>query len=151
MAALTRHEFVLDNGNKFYIRRYEAFLAIKILGEVQKRFLVAFTSLMEANDKSLGAEAQERNMMKAIESVSRSLDGDSMVALIKLVLNPEYVTVIIGEETPNKLDEGLLNRSIDSIYDVIALVFEVLKVNYTELFTRGKTLIGAAQIAVAQP
>ena len=34
-----RVEFVLDNGNKFYIRRYDAFLSLRILGEVQKRFL----------------------------------------------------------------------------------------------------------------
>jgi hypothetical protein len=144
-----RHEFTLDNGNKFYIRRYDAFLALRVLGEVQKKFLVAFTSLMEANDKTLSEEAKERNLFKAIDSVSKSLDGDNIVALVKQVLNPEFVAVSIGGEPPEKLDEGMLNRSTDSLYDVIAVVFQVLKLNYTELFTRGRTLIGAEQSSTA--
>src|SRR5580765_7619390 len=144
-----RHEFKLENGNTFYIRRFDAFLALRVLGEVQKKFLVAFTSLMEANDKSIGQEAQERNLFKAIDNVSKSLDGDSIVALVKQVLNPEFVSVVIEGEPPEKLDEGMLNRATDSLYDVIALVFEVLKVNYTELFTRGRTLIGEAQTSTA--
>ena len=39
--AVTRNEFTLENGNKFYIRRYDAFLSLRVLGEVQKKFLVA--------------------------------------------------------------------------------------------------------------
>jgi hypothetical protein len=144
-----RHEFALENGNKFYIRRFDAFLALRVLGEVQKKFLVAFTSLMEANDKTIGQEAQERNLFKAIDNISKSLDGDSLIALVKQVLNPEFVSVSIGGEPPEKLDEGMLNRSIDSVYDVVAIVFEVLKVNYTELFTRGRTLIGQEQSPTA--
>jgi hypothetical protein len=144
-----RHEFALGNGNKFYIRRFDAFLALRVLGEVQKKFLVAFTSLVEANDKSLSEEAKERNLFKAIDNISRSLDGDSLIALVKQVLNPEFVSVSIGGEPPEKLDEGMLNRSIDSVYDVVAIVFEVLKVNYNELFTRGRTLIGQEQSPMA--
>jgi Phage tail assembly chaperone protein, TAC len=144
-----RHEFALENGNKFYIRRFDAFLALRVLGEVQKKFLVAFTSLMEANDKTIGQEAQERNLFKAIDNISKSLDGDSLIALVKQVLNPEFVSVSIGGEPPEKLDEGMLNRSIDSVYDVVAIVFEVLKVNYNELFTRGRTLIGQEQSPMA--
>ena len=144
-----RHEFKLDNGNVFYIRRFDAFLALRVLGEVQKKFLVAFTSLMEANDKTLSEEAKERNLFKAIDNVSKSLDGDSIVALVKQVLNPEFVSVVVEGEPPEKLDEGMFNRATDSLYDVVSLVFEVLKVNYTELFTRGRTLIGAEQSSTA--
>jgi Phage tail assembly chaperone protein, TAC len=140
--AVTRHEFSLQNGNKFYIRKYDAFLSLRVLGEVQKKFLVALTSLMEAQDASLSEEAKERNLFKAIDSISKSLDGDSIVALVKQVLNPEFISASIEGEPPEKLDEGMLNRSTDSLFDVLSIVFEVLKVNYTELFTRGRTLIG---------
>ena len=143
MVATNRFEFTLDNKNKFYIRRYDAFLSLRVLGEVQKKFLVALTSLMEANDRNLSEEAKERNLFKAIDSVSKSLDGDSIVELVKQVLNPEFVSVSIEGEPPEKLDEGMLNRATDNLFDVLSLVFEVLKVNYTELFTRGRTLIGA--------
>jgi len=115
----------------------------------KRSFLVAFTSLIEANDKSLSEEAKERNLFKAIDNISRSLDGDSLIALVKQVLNPEFVSVSIGGKPPEKLDEGMLNRSIDSVYDVVAIVFEVLNVNYKELFTRGRTLIGQEQSPTA--
>ena len=139
-----RAQFKIANGNVFFIRRYDAFLSLRILGEVQKKFLVAFTSLMEARDEAAGQEAQERNLFKAIDNVSKSLDGDSMVALVKLVLNPEFVSVKVPNEDPEKLDEGMLNRTTDSLFDVVSLVVAVLKENYTELFTQGKTLIGKA-------
>jgi len=140
--AQTRHEFILENGNKFYIRKYDPFLALRILGEVQKKFLVAVTSLMEAQDATLSQEDKERNLFKAIDHISKSLDGDSIVSLVKQVLNSEFISVSIEGEPPEKLDEGMLNRSTDNLFDVVSIVFEVLKVNYTELFTRGRTLIG---------
>jgi hypothetical protein len=149
MAATNRFEFSLDNGNKFYIRRYDAFLSLKVLGEVQKKFLVALSSLMEAKDDTLEEEEKDRKLFRAIDTISKSLDGDSIVALVKLVLNPEFVSVVIEGEPPEKLDEGMLNRSTDSLFDVVSLVFEVLKINYSELFTRGKTLIGVEQSSTA--
>ena len=101
---------------------------------------------MEAQDATLSEEAKERNLFKAIDLVSKSLDGDLIVGLVKQVLNPEFVSVSIEGEPPEKLDEGMLNRATDNLFDVISIVFEVLKVNYTELFTRGRTLIGAETI-----
>jgi Phage tail assembly chaperone protein, TAC len=144
-----RSEFQLENGNKFYIRRYDAFLSLRILGEVQKKFLSPLASFMEAQDKSLGEEVQMRNMFDALEKISRSLDGESLVDLTKKVLNPEYISVSYQGEPAEQLNEGMLNRVTDSVYDVILLVIEVLKVNYSELFTRGRTLIGTAQGATA--
>jgi hypothetical protein len=141
-ADIKRTEFVLENGNKFFIRRYDAFLSLKVLGEVQKRFLAPVASLLESRDSVNGASDQ--NFSLAIDKLSRSLDGDSLVELTKRVLHPEFVTVVIDNEPPEKLDEGLLNRSTDSIYDVVALVVKVLEVNYKELFMRGKNLIGEA-------
>jgi hypothetical protein len=119
------------------------------LGEVQKKFLVALSSLMEAKDDTLEEEEKDRKLFRAIDTISKSLDGDSIVALVKLVLNPEFVSVVIEGEPPEKLDEGMLNRSTDSLFDVVSLVFEVLKINYSELFTRGKTLIGVEQSSTA--
>jgi len=144
MAADTKRvEFVLDNGNKFYIRRYDAFLSLKILGEVQKRFLSSFAAITEARDSNNSAETQERNFSAAVEKLSKSLDGDSLVDLVKRVLHADYVTVVIDGDAPEKIDEGLLNRATDGVYDVVSLVFKVLEVNYKELFTRGKNLIGS--------
>jgi len=137
-----RIEFVLDNGNKFYIRRYDAFLSLKILGEVQKRFLAPVAALLESREavNENGHDA----FGSAVEKLSRSLDGDGLVELVKRVLHPDYISVVIDGDAPEKIDEGLLNRSVDGVYDIVALVVKILEVNYKELFTRGKNLIGEA-------
>jgi hypothetical protein len=145
----SRHEFVLENGTKFYIRRYDVFLAMKILGDVQKRFMTPFALFMESNDQKLSQEIRDRNLMAAIQQFSHNIDGDSLIQIAKTVLNAEYVSVSVGGNPPEKLTENVLNMATDSVVDVVALVMEVLKVNYEELFTRGKTLIGQAQAPVA--
>jgi hypothetical protein len=142
MAGPTRHEFVLDNGNKFYIRRYDAFLSLKILGDIQKRFLAPFVQMIETRGEQSNGED---HFGQAVDKLSRNLEGDALIDLVRKVLHPDYVTVVIDDEEPEKLDEGLLNRSIHDVSDIIALVVEVLKYNYTELFTRGRTLIGQAR------
>jgi tail assembly chaperone len=139
--APTRHEFKLDNGNKFYIRRYDAFLSLKILGEVQKRFLGPLAAIMEARDATTDSD----QFTKAVDQISKGLDGDSLVALAKTVLNSDYISVVIDDDDPKRLDEGSLNLATDGIFDVVSVIFEVLRYNYSELFTRGRTLIGRAQ------
>jgi hypothetical protein len=140
--AVARHEFVLDNGNKFYIRRYDAFLSLKILGEIQKRFLAPFVQMLETRDQQAnGAD----HFGEAVDKLSRNLDGDLLIDLVKKVCHPDFVTIAIEGQEPEKFDEGLLNLAIVDISDVIALVVEVLKYNYTSLFMKGRTLIGQAR------
>lgn len=140
----SRHEFVIENGTKFYIRRYDVFLAMRILGDVQKRFMTPFALFIESNDQKLSQEIRDRNLMASIQQFSTNIDGESLIQIAKTVLNPEYVSVSVGGNPPEKLTENVLNMATDSVVDVVALVLEVLKVNYEELFTRGKTLIGQA-------
>jgi hypothetical protein len=137
----SRHEYVLENGNRFYIRRYDPFISLRILGEVQKRFLGPLSAIMEAKD----SKEDDTAFQAAIEKISKSLDGDILVDLTKKVLDPNFVSVVIDNGQPARLDEGQLNQAVDGIYDVVALVFEVLRYNYSDLFTRGRTLIGQVQ------
>ena len=138
---VSRHEFKLENGNKFYVRRFDAFLSLKVLGEVQKKFLAPLAAIMEARD----AEANSEALNTAVNQISKGLDGDSLVELVKKVLNPDFVSVVIDNSEPSRLDEGALNLAIDGVYDVVYIVYEVLRYNYADLFTRGRTLIGQGQ------
>ena len=140
-----RFEFELDNGNKFYIRRFDPFLSLEILGEVQKKFLPPLAALLEANDTNQDDGARIDSAMKAVEMISANLDGKSLIILVKAVLNREYVSVSIQADPPVQLDEAALNRSTDDVFDVIKLVVEVLRYNYEKLFTQGRTLIGLDQ------
>jgi len=143
--ATGRHEFELDNGNKFYIRRYEPFLSLEVLGEVQKRFLPPMAALMEANDANQTDASRVDAAFKAIEMISKGLDGKSLVAMVKLVLDKDYVSVVIQGDPPVQLDEPAMNRAVDDVSDVIMLVVEVLRYNYEKVFTRGRSLIGPEQ------
>ena len=140
-----RHEFELDNGNKFYIRRYDPFLSLEVLGEVQRKFLPPLAALMEARDDTNTSEDKIENAMKAVEMISRTLDGKSLIALVKTVLNKDYISVSIQADPPIQLDEGSLNRACDDVFDTIKLVIEVLRYNYEKLFTQGRSLIGMDQ------
>lgn len=142
--AAAREEFVLDNGNKFYIRRYDPFLSLKILGEVQKKFLMPIAALMEAAQGGENTADMEK-ILGAVEKVSANLDGDSLVALCKTVLNGNFISVSIDGDAAIMLDEGALNLATDNIFDVVSLIVKVLEVNYKELFMRSRTLIGQAQ------
>jgi hypothetical protein len=141
-AAVPRREFVLDNGNKFLIRRYNPFLSLEILGELQKRFLGPFVQLIESRDRPANGED---HFSQAMDKLSRNLDGASLVDLVKKVCHPDYVTVVVQGQEPEKFDEGMLNLAINDVSDVILLVKEVLVYNYTDLFTKGRTLIGQAR------
>jgi hypothetical protein len=144
-----RHEFELDNGSKFYIRRYEPFLSLTILGEVQRKFLPPMASLMEANDQKNTDEERTKSAMQAMETISKNLDGKSLVDLTKLVLNREYISVSIQGDAPRQLDEGAINLACEDVSEVIELVLEVLRFNYERLFTQGRNLIGRASPQVA--
>lgn len=149
MAEVKRFEFAIPNGNKFYIRRYEPFLALEILGTVQKGFLQPIVTFIESQDKSMGDEARMQNLSAALDHLSKSLDGKSLVELAKQVLRPDYVSVVIEGDPPERCEENVLNKAVDDVSDIVSLVIEVLKVNYTKLFTRGRTLIGQAQESMA--
>ena len=145
----SRHEFELDNGNKFYIRRFDPFLSLEVLGEVQRKFLPPLASLLEANDEGQDQDARMEAAMKAVEKISQTLDGKSLIALVKTVLNSDYVAVSIQADPPIRLDEAALNRACDDVFDVIKLVVEVLRYNYEKLFTQGRSLIGRASSSQA--
>jgi len=136
-----RHEYKI-NGNTFYLRRYDPFLSLQILGEVQKKFLPPLASLLEANDAGQEETARISAAMDAVEKVSKTLDGNSLVSLVKLVLNQDYISVSIDGAEPRRLDEGALNLSCEDVADVISLVVEMMRYNYERLFTQGRTLIG---------
>lgn len=141
-----RQEFVLDNGTKFYIRRFDAFLALKVLGDIQKKFLGPIAQVViDMNTQGLTDDQRAKTIQESLQTISTNLDGASLIELARKVLNPEFISVSIDNEPAEKLEEHLLNRATDSVFDVIALVVAVVRFNYDEVFTRGPSLFGMAQ------
>lgn len=149
MAAPSRIEFKLNDHATFYIRKYEPFLALEILGDLQTKFLSPLAAFLEGNDQDVSQETRMKYITDGIERLSRTLDGKSLVAISRTVLNGEYVTVVIDNDPPEKLSENLLNRSVDNVGEVFVLLAEVLKVNFAEVFTLAMSRIGGVREQVA--
>jgi hypothetical protein len=144
----TRHEHSLGNGSKFYIRRFEPFLATRIFGDLQRKILAPLVSVIEANDSSLSEEQRERNARIAIESLSENLNGRALEDVARMLLNPDYISVSVDGRPPERADEGMLNQAVDGMADLLELTIEVVVVNYKDLFTRGGTLFSRLKDAM---
>jgi hypothetical protein len=140
--AITRKEFTIGR-SVYYVRKYEPFLALKILGDLQRRFLGPMATFMESRPDE---EMNIGLMIKGIGSISASLDGDTLVNIAKRVLDPEYISVAIEGEPAEKLTDNMLNRAVDSVADVIELLAYVLKENYENVFTLATTHIGPGRM-----
>lgn len=132
-------------GHTYFIRRFEPFLALRIFGTLQKSFLASALHLLDVRDAQDEKDAVAA-LAKAVSETSAKMDGDSLVALAKLLIQAEYVSVRMADETNvRKLDEGMINLAMGGADDLILLCVEVVKVNYANFAMRVGDLIGKAQ------
>ena len=145
MAVSSRKQFKLNDSATFYIRKYEPFLSLEILGDLQTKFLSPMAALLEGNDSNSNEDVKMKHIFDGIERLSKTLDGKSLVQLSKMVLNGDYISVEINNEPAERLTENLVNRSIENVGELFELILEVLKLNYTEVFTLAMSRIGAVR------
>jgi hypothetical protein len=145
-----RKEFHLNDHATFFIRKYEPFLALEILGELQTKFLAPLAAFMESADDNVTSDAKSKYILDGIERLSKNLTGKELVHMAKMLLNGEYISVTIDNEPPDKLSEHLLNRAVEDVSELAELVIEVIKENFANVFTRGQTLIGKGRSNIVQ-
>ncbi len=139
--------------NTYHVRKFEPFLALEVLGELQKHLMGPLTRIIEAAQgdainggassvsMTVGADTL-KGMMDGIDKLSAGLDGKTLVALAKLVLNPEYVAVQIEGGEAEKLTQAAVNRAFEDIGEMGQLIVEVVKINYEGFMRRSIALIG---------
>jgi hypothetical protein len=158
-----RRTEVVIGDNTYHVLRYEPFLALEVLGELQKHVLGPITRIIEgANAPPAAAPAQPdddtasltapasspvsaaamRGVMDGIDKLSANLDGKTLVRLAKLVLNPEYIAVSIGTEPARKLTSDTVNLAFADVGEMAQLIVEVVKINYEDFIRRSLNLIG---------
>ncbi len=138
-----RVECALDSGT-FYIRKFPPLEALSVLGTLQKSLLSPLLTALKARsengqmDMNLGAQA--------ITELSQNMDGPALVKMAKLLLNPEYISVLLpGANDPVRLTEGPMNIALPDVSDLLLLCVEVVKVNYSGFGQRAQSLIGEAR------
>ena len=133
------------NGVTVYIKKFDPFLAIAIAGDLQRFVLGPAGALFSFADKKPGIDMSDFSIERAIEKLSAGLDGDTLVRLTRKLINPDYISLQFGEmDKPVKATEGNINLAFldDPFGGLIQLVTEIVKVNYTDFFTRAQTLFG---------
>jgi hypothetical protein len=149
--AATRKEYHLNARATFWIMKYEPFLSVEILGDLQVKFLGPLAAFMESGDSDASPQEKSKYIMEGIDKLSKNLTGADLVSLSRLVLNGDYISVSVDNEPAEKLTDNMLNRAIDDVSEMIELVLEVVKVNYQNVFTLGLARIGRGTLNTAKP
>lgn len=127
-------------GNVFYIRQFDPFRAIGVLGELQKvisPILGGLAGAVSKNgiDKDIADLSVVAGALQEIfESLPEHLDGDKLQSLSKKLLNKDFIGVSVGGEgKPVMLDAGAINEVFTGCpYDMLRLMYEVAKANYAD-------------------
>jgi hypothetical protein len=135
---VTRQE-VQIGANTFYIRRFDAFLALEILGDLQQRLLGPVLAVVDAKE-----ESQTGAFMAGLEKLSTSMDGKTLRALADRLLDPEFVSVSIDGKDAVKLSGTAKLTAFTSAADVVELCVASIRFNYADFIERWRPLISSA-------
>ena len=122
----------------FYIHRFPPFMAMRVLGELNKVVGPVMGGAAKGLQNIEGAgenlEALSPVLGSALQNLMMS-DGDVMEHVLRLVLNEEYVSVStngtkndLAHLTEEKINEVFEGRPID----MIMLAVKVVRVNYLD-------------------
>ena len=137
-----RHKVELGD-NVFYIRRFEGFTALEILGDLQKQFAGPFLASLDGKQSATKEEAHA-SFMGALAKLSASIDGKTLRDLAKRLLDPECVSVSINGAEPRKLDATMMGLALTGAADILQLCWEIITYNFAEVIARINSPIGPA-------
>ena len=159
---MSRHEFPLK-GHTFFIARMDAFSALGTLAELQKALVSPLLSGSDAKalrDGAAAANAGEEAgqglaldaILAGLANLSSRLGKDETLRLVRMLLDPECISVILsGRTEPDKLRDQLVLQAGLTAPDLLALCTEVVKVNYEDFLGVLAPLISKANFLMAKP
>lgn len=122
----------------FYIHRFPPFMAMRVLGELNKVVGPVMGGAAKGLQNIEGAGENLEALSTVLGSTLQNLmmiDGDVMEHVLRLVLNEEYVSVStngtkndLAHLTEEKINEVFEGRPID----MIMLAVKVVRVNYLD-------------------
>lgn len=142
MSEIDRKEVPIGE-SVFYIRRFPPFIALEMLGDLQKQFA---GPLLAALDGKEGASEEENRaaLMAGFSKLSASMDGKTLRALAQRLLDKECISVSINGAEPRKLDDAAVALSMRTSADVLQLCWAVITHNWAEVLSRLASPTGPA-------
>lgn len=141
----------------FYIHRFNAFKAMRVLGDVQKVILPVIGGAMkglgsaspdaDTTDMTVVAGAAQEIFM----TLPERLDGERLESLARTLIMGENVAVSIGGNSRQSwLNESLVNQVfVGRSFDMLALMWHVFNHNYMD-FSMLSSVPAGVQGALAE-
>ena len=127
----------------FYVQAFNPFGAIKILGDLQN----IIAPIMGGVVGQQGEEGENAKLGISVEAICKGLhdyvDGDNLLRVIKMLINPDFISVSIEGGQPKRLTDDLVNLVFAGrTQGLFELCYEVIKINYDGFFTIFGDLFG---------
>lgn len=119
----------------FTVRKFDAFEALAVFGDLQSRFLGPLTGVLQGSEASA---------VSALEKVSRDLDGTALVQLARQLIRFDHLSVSLDGEAASKLDEGKLNLVLgdEPLAGLSMLIEAIVKENFAGFLQQWAARIG---------
>ena len=115
----------------FSIRRFDPFLAMRVLGELQKLLVPAIGGAIDNVDDAaqLGGA-----IGGALLKIAEVVDGDKLEKAVKILLDSNYIAVSkTGQKDFQRLDNGAVTAIFTGRpFDMLALCGKIFSVNFTD-------------------
>lgn len=144
---------VFIGDNKFYVQNIPPFKALKVLGDLQKLVSPIIAEVGDSvtgveglmNKDSMSYDVMGKVMKGAFTSLYKYVDGDALERTLKMLLDSQYVAVEInGKPTP--LNEQAVAQVFNgNIMEMLELAWQVVQINYSDVFTMAATHFGSLQ------
>lgn len=132
----------------FAIRQFNPFLAMRVLGELQKLLVPAIGGALDgANEDMTDIAAMGGAVGGALLKMAEIVDGDKLEKAAKLLLDSNYISVSeSGKKDFSRLDEGNVTAIFTGRpFDMIALCCKVFAVNFLDFSKSSSVPTGVRQ------
>ena len=124
----------------FYVQAFNPFGAIKILGDLQNIIAPIMGGVV-------GQQGNDVKFDMSVEAICKGLhdyvDGDNLLRVMKMLINPDFISVSIEGGQPKRLTDDLVNLVFEGrTQGLFELCYEVIKINYNGFFTIFGNLFG---------
>lgn len=126
-----------DKNVEFRFTRFPPFESLELLGDLQRVLLPAAISTAPLTGlEELPSVELSGMLMDSAEALGRNLDGKTLQALVKRVLDMECILVNMDGKDWVKLSSSQFELRYDDASLLIELVVHALRHNYTDFFVR---------------
>lgn len=132
----------------FSIRRFNPFLAMRVLGELQKLLVPAIGGALNNADEEMDDVAALGGAVGgALMKLAEVVDGDKMEKAARLLLDGQYIAVSeTGKKDFQRLDDGTVAAVFTGRpFDLLALCGKIFAVNFMDFSTSSSVPTGVRQ------